>query len=388
MIRERPVSGWGAGEYAFQYLDRLGRLLPERKTHEILQSVVYAREAHNDPLQFAAEFGAVGVALLLAALTALFRGGRKDAADADRLATIICVLAVMATSGLFSFPWQTSMAGPLAGLLLGLATPSSPSRTPPPRAVAAAQIARLLLAVAVFVGFRRMSLLDETIAEAFADPEAQQEDWGETIPKRAYRHQALLGAWEAKRVLLDAAIERLERAEAGYRDVMLWNNLGHVLSKAGRWPEAANVYDRWAATGIEHPDALANLSVACENAGDFPAAAAALDAKLRLWPQAAPQEVKRLAVLFMRAHDYARADREIWRHHRRWKDADAKTVAEMENLAGSVALLVGDAVRAESLFESALRRHPALESARKNLDALRLTGSRRGEDRESVRPGP
>jgi Tfp pilus assembly protein PilF len=388
MIRERPVFGWGAGEYAFQYLDRLGRLLPERKTHEILQSVVYAREAHNDPLQFTAEFGAVGDVLLLAALTALFTGLRKDAADVDRLATTACVLVVMTTSGFFSFPWQTSMAGPLAGLLLGLATTPSQFRTPAPRTAGAVQIVRLLIAVAVFAGFRRMSLLDETIAEAFADPESHQENLDETIPKRAYRHQALLGALEAKRGLIDVAIERLERAETGYRDVMLWNNLGHVLSKAGRWPEAANVYDRWAATGIEHPDALANLSVACENAGGFPAAAEALDAKLRLWPQAAPEEVKRLAVLFMRASDYARADRAIWRYHRRWKDADAKTVAEMNNLAGGIARLAGDATRAESLFLAALQADPGLESARKNLDALRLTGSRRGEDRESVRQGP
>ena len=372
MARERPLLGWGAGEYAFQYLDRLGGTLPERKTHAILTSVVYAREAHNDPLQFLAEFGFVGLLLLLGLVAAILRP-RPDpgAVPAGAGGVAVFVLVGMTASALFSFPWQCAMAGPMAGLILGLAT--TPPQTPdvPSRAARAAQIGLVATALAVLAGFGRLSFLDQTIAEVIADPEAHEEGWDDMIPRFAHRHQALLGAVEAERGLYDAAIGRLAHAQSGYRDVTLWNNLGHALAKAGRWDEAATVYARWAATGIEHDDALANLSVACENAGAFPAAAAALDAKVRLWPQTTPAEVKRLAVLFMRARDCERADRAIWRSHRRWKDADAETVAEMENLAGSVALLAGDAERAEPLFKAALQRHPGLESARRNLENLK-----------------
>lgn len=372
MARERPLIGWGAGEYAFQYLDRLGEILPERKTHAILISVVYAREAHNDPLQFLAEFGFAGLLLLLGLVAAILRPRPgPGAVPAGAGGVAVFVLVGMTASGLFSFPWQCAMAGPMAGLILGLATTPPQTPEPPTRAARAAQIARVAAAVAMLAGFGRLSLLDQAVAEALADPDAHQEGWDELTPKRAYRRQALLGAVEAERGLYDAAIGRLAHAQSGYRDVTLWNNLGHALAKAGRWDEAATVYARWAATGIEHDDALANLSVACENAGAFPAAAEALDTKIRLWPQTTPAEVKRLAVLFMRARDYERADRSIWRSHRRWKDADAQTVAEMENLAGSVALLAGDAERAEPLFKAALQRHPGLESARRNLENLK-----------------
>ena len=388
MIRERPVFGWGSGEYAFQYLDRLGRLLPERKTHEILQSVVYAREAHNDPLQFTAEFGVVGVALLLAALIALFTGLRKVTADADRLAATACVFVVMTTSGLFSFPWQTSMAGPLAGLLLGLAAGETPTPSRPMRGRLASRLAACALAAIATAWFGWQALLNREVGRAVVDSGAPAARLERLLPLWMHGHQAMLGAAEAARGSTPRTLARLEGASRGFRDIRLWNNLGNVLARSGRWQEAAEVYARWEATGIEHPDALANLSVACERVGDFARAALYLDSKLRLWPEPAPEEIKRLAVLFMRAGDCARADRVVWRYHRFWKDEPPRTVAEMNNLAGGIARLAGDAPRAESLFLAALQADPGLESARKNLDALRLTGSRRGEDRESVRQGP
>lgn len=369
MIGERPVSGWGAGEYAFQYLDRLGGLLPERKTHRILQSVVYAREAHNDLLQFTAEFGAVGVALLIVLLATILGSVSGGGFGGERFAATL-ILSVMTVSCMFSFTWQTAMAGPLTGLLMGLLARKQTESVRNGHLLPVPSLAIVSLPAVAVVWFGWQAVLNQRVGNFVASAEACPASLERLVPQWAYSHQALLGAAGAARGEPGRALGRLETAARGFRDIRLWNNLGNVLARSGRWQEACAVYARWGATGIEHADALANLSVARERVGDFAGAAASLDSKIRLWPRPDPGEVRRLAYLLMRAGDYWQADHVIWRYERFWKDESPRTVAEMQNIAGAVALKSGNRVRAVELFRAALRTDATLESARRNLTAI------------------
>lgn len=384
MVREMPLTGWGAGEYAFQYLDRLGDALPAVKPHALLRSVVFAREAHNDPIQFTAEFGLVGLALLLALAVCTWHGiaaARTD--DGDRAGPAGLVLAYMAAASLFSFPWQAAMAGPLAGLSLGLLTPSRPTNPP---TTAGKQPGTTLSTVAgrgayaVLLGLA-MAVLAWSAWDAFVNvavPSRIAAGSGvpvPALPSVAHRYHALVGASCAAHGDFVAALERLTHAERGYRDILLWNNLGHVLAKTGRWKEARDVYLRWAASGIDHCTALENLSVAHENLREYAEAADALYGKLRLQSVRAPADVKRLAALFLRAGDLVQADHVIWRFQRSWMASSPRTRAELENLAGSIALLHGDRDDAVRLFEAALSTDPGLDSARRNLGTTRDTAT-------------
>jgi len=60
MIGERPLTGWGSGAFAFQYMERVADVMPLDKNHEDLTGVVYAREPHNDFLHLWCEFGLIG----------------------------------------------------------------------------------------------------------------------------------------------------------------------------------------------------------------------------------------------------------------------------------------------------------------------------------------
>jgi len=125
------------------------------------------------------------------------------------------------------------------------------------------------------------------------------------------------------------------------------------------------------ASGLDHANALQNLSVASEQTGDIPLAADSLSKRMRLWPDAiSAHDVKRLAVLHLRADMPSEAAESLKRYQARWQDADARTVAEIENLAGGIARIMGDKEQAAQWFRSALKRYPELESARRNLDEL------------------
>lgn len=377
MLRERPVIGWGAGEYAFQYLDRIGPVMPETKTHGILQSVVYAREAHNDPLQFAAEFGGVGAVMALALLgflAATIWKVRKD--NLEVWIGSAFILIYMAVSSLFSFPWQTSVAGPLAGLLLGRAAAG-------PRGAAVAQEgggARLggilgriggigagLLLVGWFAAETERNLA--VPARLAMDDVAGAE---RMLPAWAYRHWALVGAAYAKDQDWANAARALERAHSGFRDVLLWNNLGHVYAQTGQWEKAVDVYSRWVASGLDHAAALENVSIAHEQLGHATEAVAALRARAALFPRLSIDELKRLAVLQLQAGDAKGADDTLVRYGRIWSAAPAETAAIFENLRGAVALSKGDKEKAAFWFRSALERDPSLASARRNLEELQI----------------
>ncbi len=379
MVGERPWTGWGAGEYALQYMTRLGKLLPAEKTHQILNAVVFAREAHNDLLQFVTEFGFIGgIGLAAVAGGLVVRIWILRRSNPELASGLAFCGVYMSVAALFSFPWQTSMAGPLAAMLLGLGCASEEAVPPKPaETYTATDRFQTLLTRTVMAGFalgllfwfaydawlvcsvpRRLARGPIAAAEAVIPP------WG-------HRYRALIGAAYAAQEFWPQAEETLQAASVGYADIVLWNNLAHVQARQGKWADAAASYRLWAACGLNHGEALRNLSVACEKAGQTAEAAAALEANARLFPRLTMEEIKRLAVLQYHAGELGRAEDTLRRYGRIWSIAtNAETVATFENLCGAIALARGNTEQARQWFQSALARDPSLESARRNLDGL------------------
>ena len=83
----------------------------------------YARFVHNEYLQVAADAGAVGLALLLAAMIAIMRVVRRsDALSSCACAALVCC----AVGGAFDFDWHLVVVGFLAGWCVGLAATAEP----------------------------------------------------------------------------------------------------------------------------------------------------------------------------------------------------------------------------------------------------------------------
>lgn len=375
MWAERPFTGWGAGAYAFQYLDRLGSLVPAKKTHAVLQSIVFARETHNDYLQFGAEFGLIGMTLMAALIILGTRTAWKaEASDRIRISGTAYIAAYMAISSLFSFPWQTSMAGPLAAFLLGLLLTcgyARERREPGQGFMRLQNIERLIFVTLVLI------LLSWNAFDAYlnvAVPARLQQgkavETARQLPGWAYKYHAIVGAALAKEERYGEAVTSLGTAQNGYRDVLLYNNLGYVLSKQGRWPDAVCVYEQWVRCGLEHAKALGNLSIAYEQIGEFEKAAAFLERQAQLWPDNRIESVSRLAVLHLKAENPIAALRVLQRHSNQ-RPGHARTLpAEFDNLMGAAYLKVGDLKAAGEWFKLALKKNPSLESARKNLQGL------------------
>jgi len=185
-----------------------------------------------------------------------------------------------------------------------------------------------------------------------------------------HRHHALIGAALAQEELYEEAKEELLLALEGYRDPLLYNNLGHVLSKRGEWGEATRIYRAWADTGIDHPNALENLATAYERAGNTRRAARTLANKVSLWPQNSYKLATRAATLYLMSGCPSEALDFITAYEADPALVGSQTPAEYDNVAGSVFLATGDATSARLRFESALSTDPKLRSAKRNLESL------------------
>jgi len=368
---ERPLVGWGAGAFALQYLDRLGKVLPVEKTPETLKNVVFAREAHNDYLQYAAEFGLIGIALLLCLLafvaSTLWLGKSTQQPAA---AGCVFVLAYMTIAGLVSFPWQTALGGPLAGLVLGIMLPR---RTVPgmPTGGLMARMTTLaerpvyvVLAVVLLAWNAADAWMNVRLPAAIGSGGAAR--MAKRIPDCMHKYHAVVGAALAQEGACADALHELCRAYAGYRDPLLYNNLGYVLSKLQQWCDAVQVYQAWAKTGIDHTTALADLAIAYEHVGDFGLAATTLDRRAGLCGGHDLSSVERAATLHLRS-----GQSESALHILRQYEADHsgdRCSAEFDNIFGAALLMAGDRTAAAGRFKSALRKNPELRSARLNLD--------------------
>jgi hypothetical protein len=87
----------------------------------------YARFAHNEYLQIAADAGIIGLVLLLLAGAAIFRAARRfDVLSSCACAALVCC----AVGGAFDFDWHLTFVGFLGGWCAGLATDGGSSASP------------------------------------------------------------------------------------------------------------------------------------------------------------------------------------------------------------------------------------------------------------------
>ncbi len=357
MWREHPWAGAGGGAYSREYLDGLGRLFPERKEHWHLEAAMYAREAHCDILQFGAEFGAVGVALLgILAWMVAVRIRRGPLADRTAAAG---VAVFTGTCALLSFTWQTALAGPLAGLLLG-AWCGGGEEAGGEHGPGWASRANAWGLALVAAGMLFWALLET--ARSLGVPGVPPK--GTSLAEEGMR---FLEAGHARE-----AVERFSEAERDVVSPAILRNHGAALADLERWDEATAVYQRWARCGIEHDKALWSLSVSHERAGRLADAAEAEDERLRLfYDRLTGDQFFRLSVLHLRAGNAPSARRVAERWHKRCNEvAPEKWTARWDNLMGAIASAEGNLEEARAAYGRALQKDPGLESARRNLDAL------------------
>jgi tetratricopeptide (TPR) repeat protein len=354
MWREHPWAGAGGGAYGRGYLDCLGGLLPGTKEHRVLEAIVYAREAHCDILQYGAEFGVAGLALL--AVLAWMVARRASRADEPDRRGAAGVAAFMGVASLVSFSWQTTLAGPLAGLLLGMWCGEDGEAGPPRKAARAnawglSAWALWLFALACLEAARSLG-----------------------IPGIPLRGPSLAG--EAGRLHGEGRMEEAARMfELAARDTpspAVLRDYGATLAALERWEEAVAVYGRWVRSGMFLDEALWNLSVSLERTGRLADALAEEEERFRLFPNLfTGDQLYRLAVLYLRTGDPGATLRiaEDWQQRCEMANPDRWT-PEWDNLSGSAWAASGEPGRARAFYEHALERAPGMESARRNLEAL------------------
>ncbi len=367
-FREHPLLGAGPGAFAREYGTRLGSLLPDPKSHEVLRQVVYAREAHFDLLQFVAEFGLAGFSALLLWLLQQQKAARS--LTQRRQNTLAALAVCLLVLSCLNFTVQSAMAGPLAGLLSGLCLWRSPSTSRQGgRWLAWAETLSMLLLLSGGLGIAAFDLhLNQRIPAAIRD--GHMVEAAAILPPYAHSHKALLGAAFADKGDLRTAERVLDAAAVGHSSPVLWNNLGHVRMSLGKFQEALMVYKLWASSGLQHDAALWNLSVCCEALGDERGAAEAALLRLRLWPEADSTTYLRTAVLGLKAGQSTRARQVLMESRTFWRRWTARDVAQLRNVVGATYLTEGRQEEARAWFLRALETEPGLESARRNLQAL------------------
>ena len=359
LLRESPLFGHGAGSYAYSYIDRMGAILPEKKDHRLLQSIVWAREAHNDPLQFTAEFGIAGFALVTF-LAVLVSKGNPFVLPA--LFLTIC--------SLFSFSWQTSMAAPLTGLLLGMGrgdgSPTRTIRTTAPRHA----LTCLSAALAVF----SLGLTLALNGPNFNIEEAcKVESNGGKAPFLKGRMCFEAAKEAARGENAELAFKLAREAERDYLSPDLLAFVATMHMAGGRAREALAYWGRLERSGILYEEALKQESKAYEALGMRREAAWKESRRFELFGgKFTDKELYRLCVLHLMAGDGVSAE-DITRRFRnrcRAKGLGKRWTPEWDNLRGSTLLAIGRPQEAKPYFEEALRRKPELNSARKNLERI------------------
>jgi O-antigen ligase/Flp pilus assembly protein TadD len=370
---DNPIIGHGGGTFALEYVERLAQRLPEEKDHVHIRNLVHAREAHMDFIQFGAEFGAIGVALAGALFFFLFRKFTQNATERpdgqQALACAVHTLAYMAGASCVSFPVQSAVAGPLAAFSLALWSPS--------RAISQGKSIRMYATVSLrglSAALLLWSLTDARLT--FAIP--HRLSMGRTgeavaiIPPWGHKYLALAGAAYAAEGKMAEAEATLTASRDGYLDVNLLSNLGHVYAARSNWVGAIAAYDLWSRSGINHRSALDNLSISYEQNGEFSISAKWLAHRMALWPQSSVKDAARLAHLYYSAGEYQLALNEIHRLLKRTQWRRNRLPAELNNLAGACLLRLGYPREAHGWFVVALEVNPHLESARRNVEMIRL----------------
>lgn len=297
LFTDHPWLGAGPGAYALQYMDRLGDRLPDHPGHDILPALVYARETHLDGLQFAAEMGFVGALLAAGVLVLAIRVRRRSGLPPETRYTFAGILVYMSVASLSSFPWQTALGGPLAGLLLGLLLPPGLRAAPDVRTrLPLLPLTALALALA---SWATADLVWNTRAETAAA--AQDYRPVSNLPRWGHAYYARFGSESAHHERWPEAVLLLEKAQRGHANPALLSNLAQAYGRVGRWPEAEVLHRRWVRSGLDHERALHDWSLSLEALGRYDEAAGTEALRLELWPPHSSYEHLRVAALHLKA---------------------------------------------------------------------------------------
>lgn len=374
-----PVFGVGAGSFAYEFMPNLAAIIPAHLDHAALRFIVFAQETHCDPVQFVAEFGIAGAALAACFATCVVRLALARHKLGDSLAIpALATLVALTTCSLFSFSWQTSLAAPGAALLAGAALAPAKSEANGtgiqcriPRACGSGLFARAsmlamagaMLAIVLFENCG--NLLCSQIPGDINSPVVRFFLHGRWEAEAAYA--ALCGGDSA------LALRLAEEAGRDCRSPAQAMTHGAALLNCGRATEAAEVFSRLARTGLMHNNALKNLSVAYEKAGDAVNAAGTELERFGLFAHSfSDGECYRLATMLILADRALEAERITLLFFRRAECLGEKwrITPEWENLRGAALVAAGRRKEAIPFFKRALKRKPSLTSARRNMDAL------------------
>jgi len=366
---EKPLIGWGAGGFAFHYLDRLALTLPKQKTASSVDSLIYFREVHNEYLQFGAEFGWIGTLLIAWFLFSFIRElWRTRTIEPSAMLSTLFILSYLALKSLVSFPIQAATEGPLAGLLLGLLLPQNAEPEKQNKCTLIQKTVLFIFSIGILTWVASANYYNTAVPTRLQTGEPIEiPRW---ISPHLYKQHALIGAALAQNGRYSQALHALERSHKGYRDTRLYNNLGFVYSKLDRNDDAIKIYQTWANCGLKHSDAMSHLSRAHQKAGNTAQAAQAGEAALLVSNQYPIKSVQRILTLYVLANDMSGALRFLEHFEATTQFDGKKTPAKYDNITGAIFLRTGDSMRAKKRFQSALKKNPHLESAQRNISSL------------------
>ena len=364
--RDHQFFGGGAGSFAYEYIDRLSALLPAKKEHAILRNIVWARESHCDPLQFASEFGIVGILLFIAFLFSLSRSSPHSlyAGAALRAAAFLTICS------LFSFSWQSSLAAPLTALIVGMSFSNNQDSGSCGRCLSIAG-ASTSFGLSVLVCFASITDNAMNLENVDAHWEALS---GEPSPMLHGRWLANASQFALANGAPVLAAEYAVMASDEWLSPLLLITEAQALEAVGLNEDAVGVWLRLANCGLLHEEALKGLSLCLERLNRKSEAAIVERERFRLWYKFfTDSELYRLCAISLIAKDAGYAElisRRFMNQCGRHADLKSKWTPEWANIRGSALLSLNRLDEARECFEDALRRKPSLISARRNLEAL------------------
>lgn len=249
MIAARPLTGVGFGLFENNSFRYLGEDVLARRARSLSLETAFGA-AHNDPLQYAAETGLLGVLLAAAGLALALRRARPGATVIPARLPLLAALAPLA---LLQFPTHLAAIAAQWAVLASLAVPELP---PPPtvgRRRLALQWAAVSLAAALssYVAWQR-----------YAGSIAWQQ--ASTLTRAIHEGALKLGGSDAARAALGKVESHLVWFPGAWDAQVV---TGNVAMLAGR-PEQALVHFQRALELAERPEARFDVGMALLALGD------------------------------------------------------------------------------------------------------------------------
>jgi hypothetical protein len=356
-----PWIGNGPGGFANGYMMALADILPQTKTHPLLQSLVFAREPHNDYLFLLTDTGVVGALLVTGMLGLYIRMLMRKLSDSGCPCSVgIYTLVFMGIHAFVSFPWHYPVSGAMAGLLLGMSINDRRDSDEPlgwPRSLCGAH-----LVVALVVAFLGVMNLWNHYFLFRNDPFLCRNRF---LTPRMQALQDVRLVVEGR----DDKMDRLKQTWKHYRDPMFCNNLGSLYADRQQWQDAEQVYLFWNASGLMYSQALHNAAVAAEQLEQYDTADQRWQEMVRLWRDADWSVAARRVDLFMKQQKLVQLTAFSQSYiNQPWVD-DAQTrknQIHIMNFAAAAYIMQGHPDMARPLLQSILDIEPANRMAREN----------------------